>query len=39
MILTQEEKNMLKGKYGEGVAVAMKVQVALGEAFGLKRWW
>ena len=37
MYLTQEEKYMLAGKYGEGVAVAMKVQVALGEAFGAEK--
>lgn len=28
---------MLEGKYGEGIATAMKVQVAIGEAFGAER--
>lgn len=37
MELTQEEQQMLDGKYGEGVAIAMKVQVAVGEAFGAER--
>lgn len=34
MILNHEEKDMLAGKYGEGAAVAMKIQAAIGEAFG-----
>ncbi|MEQ8198890.1 MAG: aconitase X [Clostridiaceae bacterium] len=33
MILTQEEQDMLDGKYGEGTALAMKIQVAIGEAY------
>ncbi len=33
MILKQEEQAMLEGGFGEGVKLAMKVQVALGEAF------
>lgn len=33
MKLTQEEQDMLNGKYGEGTALAMKVQVAIGEVF------
>ena len=33
MILTKEEQAMLDGEFGEGVQLAMKVQVALGEAF------
>ena len=37
MELTRYEEDMLNGKYGEGVALAMKVQVALGEAFGARR--
>ncbi len=37
MELTHEEQQMLDGKYGEGVAIAMKVQVAVGEAFGAER--
>lgn len=35
--LTQTDKEMMGGKYGEGVATAMKVQVAIGEAFGAER--
>ncbi|HHY39186.1 MAG TPA: DUF521 domain-containing protein [Clostridia bacterium] len=37
MHLTPEEKKMLDGEYGEGVALAMRVQVALGEAFDAER--
>ncbi len=37
MILNQEQKDMLNGKYGEGVAYAMKIQVALGESFDAER--
>ncbi len=37
MILNQEQKDMLSGKYGEGVAYAMKIQVALGESFDAER--
>lgn len=37
MILTQEQQDMLDGKYGEGTAIAMKIQVAIGETFGAKR--
>ena len=33
MKLTQEQQDMLDGKYGEGAALAMKVQVAIGECF------
>lgn len=33
MILTDHQKAMLDGKYGEGTAYAMKIQFALGEAF------
>lgn len=33
MNLTQEEKDMLSGKYGKGTAIAMKIQVAIGEVF------
>ncbi len=32
MELTQEQQNMLDGKYGEGTAYAMKIQVAIGES-------
>ena len=32
MILNQEQQDMLDGKNGEGVAYAMKIQFALGEA-------
>ncbi len=33
MKLNQEQKDMLSGKYGEGTAYAMKIQVAIGESF------
>ncbi|MEW6423771.1 MAG: aconitase X catalytic domain-containing protein [Bacillota bacterium] len=37
MYLTPEEKKMLAGDYGEGTALAMKVLVAIGEAFGAEK--
>lgn len=37
MQLTQEQKDMISGKYGEGVAIAMKIQVAIGESFNAER--
>lgn len=37
MILTQEQQDMLDGKYGEGTAIAMKIQVAIGESFDAER--
>jgi len=37
MDLTDYEKQMLDGRFGEGVAEAMKIQVALGEAFDAER--
>ncbi len=37
MELTTHEKKMLEGHFGEGVAEAMKIQVALGEAFNAER--
>lgn len=37
MDLTKEEKEMLDGKFGEGVALAMRVLVGIGEAFGAER--
>ena len=33
MKLTQEQQDMLDGKYGKGTAYAMKIQVAIGECF------
>lgn len=33
MELNQEQKKMLEGEYGKGVAYAMKIQLAIGEAF------
>ena len=33
MILTDDQKAMLEGKYGEGAAYAMKIQVGIGECF------
>jgi len=37
MHLTDYEKEMLAGKYGEGATLAMKIQVAVGECFDAKR--
>ncbi|MFT9077056.1 aconitase X catalytic domain-containing protein [Ethanoligenens sp.] len=37
MELTQEEQRMLDGAYGSGTALAMKIQVAIGEAFQAPR--
>ena len=37
MQLTQEQKDMINGKYGEGTAIAMKIQVAIGESFNAER--
>lgn len=37
MILTKENQEMLDGKYGKGVAYAMKIQVAIGESFDAER--
>lgn len=37
MKLTQEQQDMLDGKYGKGTAYAMKIQVAIGECFDAER--
>lgn len=37
MKLTTEQQAMLDGKYGEGTAYAMKIQVAIGECFDAAR--
>lgn len=37
MELTAKQQEMLEGKYGEGVSLAMKIQVAIGESFYAKR--
>ncbi|CDF42037.1 pF04412 family protein [Roseburia sp. CAG:182] len=37
MELTEEQKDMLNGRYGEGTAYAMKIQVAIGESFDAPR--
>jgi predicted aconitase len=37
MELTLQEKEMLDGKHGEGVALAMKIQVAIGETFDAEK--
>ncbi|MCP5048785.1 MAG: DUF521 domain-containing protein, partial [bacterium] len=37
MDLTRDEKDMLGGKYGEGTAMAMKIQVAIGETFDAEK--
>ena len=33
MKLTNYEQDVLNGKYGEGAAMAMEIQVAIGETF------
>lgn len=37
MELTKEQRATLDGKYGEGVALALKVQIAIGECFDASR--
>ncbi len=37
MKLTQEQQDMLDGKFGKGTAYAMKIQVAIGESFNAER--
>ena len=37
MILNDEQKAVLDGKYGEGAAYAMKIQVGIGECFDAQR--
>ncbi|MEN8245673.1 MAG: aconitase X catalytic domain-containing protein [Thermodesulfobacteriota bacterium] len=37
MELTVQEKEMMDGKYGEGAALAMKIQVAIGETFDAEK--
>jgi hypothetical protein len=37
MQLTQEQQDMINGVYGEGTAIAMKIQVAIGESFNAER--
>ncbi len=37
MILNDEQQAMIDGKYGAGAAYAMKIQLALGEAFDAPR--
>ena len=37
MILNDDQKAMLDGKFGDGAAYAMKIQFALGEAFDAPR--
>mgnify|MGYP000034437703 CR=1 FL=1 len=37
MELTQDQQDLLNGKYGKGAQLAMKVQVGIGESFGAKR--
>ncbi|CUH95992.1 hypothetical protein P22_2080 [Propionispora sp. 2/2-37] len=37
MKLTKEEQAMLDGKYGPGTALAMKIQVAIGEAYNAEK--
>lgn len=37
MKLTQEQQDMLDGKYGKGTAYAMKIQAAIGESFDAER--
>ncbi|MEE4261704.1 MAG: aconitase X catalytic domain-containing protein, partial [Desulfobacteraceae bacterium] len=37
MQLTQEQKDMVDGRHGAGVALAMKIQVAIGESFNAEK--
>ena len=37
MKLTEEQQDMLNGKFGKGTAYAMKIQVAIGESFDAER--
>lgn len=37
MNLTDDQKKLLNGDFGEGAKLAMKVQVAIGESFGAER--
>lgn len=37
MYLTPHQQDMLDGKHGEGTALAMRIQVAIGETFDAKR--
>ena len=37
MKLTDDQKDLLNGKYGEGAAIAMKIQIAIGESFEAER--
>ncbi len=37
LTLTTEEQEMLAGEFGAGAALAMKIQVAIGESFGAAR--
>ncbi len=37
MELTPDQKDMLAGKYGEGTALAMKIQIGIGETFDARR--
>lgn len=37
MILTEEQKKMYDGKYGEGAAKAIKILMGIGRAFGAKK--
>ena len=37
MKLTNYEQDVLTGKYGEGAAMAMEIQVAIGETFDAPR--
>lgn len=37
MELTKDQKDMLDGKYGEGIAFALKVQIGIGECFEAPR--
>ncbi len=37
MKLTKQQEEMLGGKYSEGTATALKIQIAVGESFGAER--
>lgn len=38
MQLTSEQQKMLDGEYGPGAQLAMKVQVAVGDAYDAPTW-
>ncbi len=39
MQLTEEQQDMIDGKHGQGTAIAMKIQVGIGESFTPSGWY